>query len=498
MQTTSRILLAAIAVLCICVLVPVAYTDSGEKEPGEPRTNTWTTEKYVAVGDGWVTDRIVVSSDGKHFGAVAKVSDEECYAIIDGVRGSTYKSIFNHDIKLSADEARFAYIAQEGRDFFVVSGEAGTKGTEGPRYISITRNTLSLSSDGKRLAYIATDSQGRFYVVGTPGKTGKEGARYTRLKASIRFSADGSRHAYIASDEEGDFYIIDGSEELRYADLGGLVFSPDGANYAYAAAVDKEMWFINYNGEEREDTYQELAVLGWSADGKRFVYRYKTNDSYTFVVEEKSRKREYPDVIEYIAKPGEEPIAVRTKKGTAFAWVVNGETVYRYDETWLRSNRGAIKKPYFTDDRSRYILVDSDQRGAAKVTYGERTDDVTGVITSLTFSTDSSRFAYAVKNQGAAYVMVDGEKGPEFAAADVKGRSTGIFTLAFSPDSKHIAYIASSDSAKIVVDGNDLGDFTRIIGPDRDNRIFWDSDTKFHFIALDDSKLRYIEKTVSN
>ena len=66
---------------------------------------------------------------------------------------------------------------------------------------------------------------------------------------------------------------------------------------------------------------------------------------------------------------------------------------------------------------------------------------------SLHFSPDGRRLAFAAKDQGKAFVVVDGAQGQEY-------ESTGwCSTPVFSPDGKHVAYGAKSKgSANTIID----------------------------------------------
>jgi hypothetical protein len=106
-------------------------------------------------------------------------------------------------------------------------------------------------------------------------------------------------------------------------------------------------------------------------------------------------------------------------------------------------------------------------------------------VGTLTFSPDSKHIAYVAKRGDKVFVVVDGKEGKEY-----DGILEG--TLTFSPNSKHVAYVAGRGKKWfVVVDGVEGKEYYD--GFLRGSKLVFDSPKSFHGLAKRGDKLLRVE-----
>jgi roadblock/LC7 domain-containing protein len=109
-----------------------------------------------------------------------------------------------------------------------------------------------------------------------------------------------------------------------------------------------------------------------------------------------------------------------------------------------------------------------------------------GIVGSPIFSPDGKRVAYAAVIGDKQFVVVDGKEGKQYDGI--------VGSPIFSPDSKRVAYAAViGDKQFVVLDGKEEKQYDVIITI-RGGRIVFDSDERFHYLAVKDNKLYLVEK----
>lgn len=377
-------------------------------------------------------------------------------AVNAGEGGATYKgadrAVLEHEIGkviprrvseyiVSPDGRHVAYIAGSGRYF---------PGTGGP-HAQESWQIKSLVVDGrvvdKSLNILETPVFSAANQVGSDDKAAgsswlaEQGRKPPANANGYRptFSPDRKHVAYLAGDSrQGQFVVLDGHEGNRYSTIiadNNLAFSPDSSRLAYRAGNQKgaeREYFVVVNGKEGK-AYRGLEnYLHFSPDSRHLLYLAQ--------------------------------VAERT-------WtVVVDENEGRHYTTW------AIRNPVFSPDSKHVAYVvatmpDGGERFA--VVDGREGKHYSGRdvwMDHAFFSPDSTRVAYALRQDG-RWVVVAGE---------VEGkRYAGVGEIAFSPKGLHLAYVASSGAKSFVVrDGLEGKQYDLV-----SNLVFSPDDQKLAYVA---------------
>jgi hypothetical protein len=372
-----------------------------------------------------------ISQDNKHVAYVVK-RDGEQQVVVDGVEGKGYDHIL--DLMFSPDGKRFAFSAmKDSMDLVVVDG------VEGRLYYQI--RDIYFSPDSRRIAYAALKDAWCIVVVDGGGTKEYQGAKEPddwNFLDSPLFSPDSQRMAYAT---ERETVILDGVEGRKYAYVGGIRFSPDSKHFCYDAQSGKD-WLIVVDG-----------------------------------VETSAR----PDVC----RPGSETMAYVATRSAKKLVVLNGVEGTAYDD---------IKgHPDFSPDGKHmaYIAV---RNGRELVVMDGLEGKDYFMVSDLEFSPDSKHMAYTVvrtfcerghscgRNQ---LVVEDGVEGkayeyiPGGVELDWLKHMVWWGEPVFSPDSKHLAYVAREGGAEfVVVDGLEGGKYEHL------RRLIFDSPSQLHTIGF--------------
>ena len=299
-------------------------------------------------------------------------------------------------LKISLDNRRVAYVAKEGRKWFVV-----VDGKEEKKYnSSIVDGTLIFSPDSKRVVYAAKEGNKMFVIV-----DGKEEKQYDGIGKGYPIFSPNSKHVVYAAYEENKwFLVVDGIEEKKYDTImeSSSFFSPDSKQTVYTATEGGKM-FVVVNGKE-EKRYDQVGVTPvFSPDGKRLIYGARLGNKSFMVVDGKEEKQ-YDDIPIF-----QTPIFSPDSRRLAYI---------AHECNELDSALDGIEKYY-----CRLMVVD----GKEEKKYYE-------FQSNAIFSPDSKRVAYAAKlGDLGGVVVVDGKEEKKFIM--VSGPK-------FSSDSRTVAYVA--------------------------------------------------------
>jgi len=353
-----------------------------------------------------------VSPDGKR---IAYVSTEagKSFVVVDGLAGKAYDHVDLGMPLLSPDGRRVAYWAREQGEALVVAD-----GAEGPHFKSASLpgpflNNLQWSDNGKRLVYRVMQGGGHIIVV-TDQIQGKPYDNVSRPQ----LSADGSVVTYLAR-SAGTWFAVRNGEEIRQfpgldddADFRAAAefrVSPDGT--AWAAVI-------------LTPAATSRVVTSWGADWTYDCDNLWQGDwNLTFARGE--RKESLVAGTSLTLSPDGKSVAFWTgrynpkKQSSDLSMTVNGK---------------AASPPF------RYV-------------FGSRP----------VFSPDSLRLAYPVSLEPERWsLVVDGKQGPSYDE---------IGAITFSPDSRHVAYVAIREGSQMVVlDGSEQRAYDNVgsvvFGPD--------------------------------
>ena len=362
---------------------------------------------------------------------------------------------------VSEDFTTIAYaVERAGKWFVVVDGE------EGRAYNAIWwperhyGGAVIFSGDGRHLAHTA-ERDGKWFVV----VDGEEGRAYnaiwppeTMYEGAVIFSGDGRHLAHTAERDGKWFVVVDGKEGKPFDHVDGdtLTFLSGGPKVAYAAARGEEWFLINDAVETGPYKYVNRVVA--SSDGKRLAYSFDRGGSMWFICDGKEYgSYDYVYSME-LGPDGRHLLCWIEGDGRNFA-LIDGAPVETLADT-------TIWWPRFAPNGRDIYYVCSRGDNASLVLDGKEWPAF-GDIGDVHFSPDGLRAAYVARGErsfasscgnllelvrswsligwSADFLVVDGTRGRDYVR---------ILGPIFSPDSRHVGYIAWRDDRWFaVVDG---------------------------------------------
>lgn len=275
--------------------------------------------------------------------------------------------------------------------------------------------------------------------------------------------------AYIANVEGGVQVFIDEKPvgpKCKAAD--GLMFSPDGKQYAFRVLVgDKQALVIN--GQQTQFFEEIRPDFRFSPDSKRFAYiMVKAKDQLVLMADGKESKA-YPAIKEPLFSPDSRHLSysVFTEKG------------------WSLVKDGVEGKPYeniayatYSPDSSKLVYV-AQMKKQLLVVDGVKENPSYRTVSVPAFSPDSKSMMYPAQ-KGEKWVMVtDGKEGSEF---DMMG------PYFYSPDSKRRVYVGITKKKPMVVENDNKSEEYDSVGLP----VFSPDSKILSYQALDDGKWKMV------
>ena len=422
-------------------------------------------------------------------------------------------------LKVSRNGRTVAYTNNvDGKQVVIVNGKE-----ESAQYKQLGAYYVTLSPDGKHLAYVVHDDQeDRLFAV----IDGVASEHYQDIGFGTPiFSDDSQSVAYAASSEGKWFVVLDGQEgdKYDYIDARSLIFRPDGRTLAYAAKVD-DKWFV-INGDKKGEPYDEILVgsLCFSPDGKHFVYGARSGEKWTIVLDDVAGQ-EYFSV--YVDKDGFSPdskhlayLAADDKSGFV---VLDGQELKHY---WGIGYGSAVFSP--DSQRLAYAaILKGHEHTEEEELAGEGHDDheeeeewcvvvdgeegtIYNGVTPPVFSPDNQRvayFAWSIADEPGSQRASSSEQADNAIWALVldgvkyreKYDNIGMNTLVFSPDSKHVAFVAKAgDKLTVVVDGKQGKLYDGVVASLLfGGNVSFDPDGTLRYVAIEGEDVLLVEEKI--
>lgn len=221
---------------------------------------------------------------------------------------------------------------------------------------------------------------------------------------AIVFSRNGRHLAYAAQSDEGWHVVRDGSRGMAHDGVGAIVFSRDGRHLAYAAR-DANRWRVMRDGAAGPAVRGILqGTLQFSEDGTHLAYVAETADGVAAMLDHRAG-RSYDGIAELSFLPGAAELAFVARRS------------------------------------SHSMLVRASREGPPCDGIGD-------------LAITASRVAYAALQEPHWLAVVDGVRGPPYERVEA---------LVFSPDGRHLAYVARRDGrAHVVRDGVESSAYRRV------------------------------------
>ncbi len=377
---------------------------------------------------------IFFSQDKQHF-LYSFNKDNKWFMVVDGKLDNPigYDRLSAGNFYSGSND--YAYWVKTGGNYFmVISGKLSSIACQeifGPYF----------SPSGQRLAYVCKSQAGETAVMDE-----RMGSAYRRVE-NFSFNSEGNHFAYKVQGDGGELVVFDGRENTLYNHiLWGPLFSPDGKHTAYGAVKGDGQYVLVYDGKQELNMPGPATSYLFSSDSSRFGYIARLDRRYVAVVNGEV-SQPYVGLVDLTFSPdGKHYAYAASENGKDWFAVLDGRRVGQpYDEVW---------KPTFGFDGKELVYY-AKASGQSLIVRGngqEEGNSYQEVWRSyLTFSPDSSKLAYPVKNGSFYFVVTNGQEDKN------KYDDLNIFNLTFSPDSKHLFYNVKKGGWKeaIVLDGRE-------------------------------------------
>jgi hypothetical protein len=348
---------------------------------------------------GDLVDSLLFSKQGDHLVFVLHDQRKQTSTVyLDGVAGPTFYAIKSP--WFSEDGHHLLYDAEPalGKHAIVKDGVPG----QSFDFIDDSEmDHIATSPDASHLVYNAGDKQSIFAVI--DGHANVDGRGFW-------MSPEGSHVAYIrypgfqrGRGGVGQMLVMDGKPGLLYTKIGDLRFAPDG-HAVYSAMSSARKWFL-INGAAESDPYNwvDLKTLVFSKNGLHMAYVAAT-DSGAHVV---------------------------------------------LDGRILKGFSGIKKPPYFLPDNSVVYSAIVDASGVVDMFRNDTLLGGSGLVSADGRRVATVKLTGQGTSEAQAQLSIDGKTGPVFQS---------IIAMAFSPDSRHFAYVGvrpriKSEASVLIVDG---------------------------------------------
>jgi hypothetical protein len=328
------------------------------------------------------------------------------------------------------------------------------------------------SPDSKRYAYLALSMirspsgarydqhyYGQLVIDGIPlGRVYPQGQE-TRF---LGFSADGTKCAFQtlrSANSKHRVIVVDGKDLSAIGDHSELVFSPVGNDFAYVTirSLPRSETFVVHAGREF-GPYAKVAVLQFSADGKHWGFRAVKRD-------DRGQENEHLIVVdgkeEAMGNNGLEGLILG--KFAATPLVIHRNRIMWNGREFF--SRGYIHSVQLAPDEQRLAWMEAvrapGQKPGSQVVEGDDLHPTYSRILSLQFSPDSKHLGYIAQTDDRVVLVVDKNEsvlsGAEFASG-----------LTFSPRGHRVAaYAYEQEPPNRVVavwtDGRKVGEYAEVL-----------------------------------
>ena len=376
-----------------------------------------------------------------------------------------------HAIRYNTQSTRLAFVARRaGQELLVVDG------VEGQPYDSVRPDEVQFSPDGRHLAFLGIRG-GQYFVVA-------DGRESAAMPDVIGLTYSPSQQLAWMVRRNGLWSVeYGGQQSAGYPGVNGpfgITFSPDGRSWAYQV-VDAQGQRLNILEGARTVAYpgsnwRDRPVF--SPDGSRVLFRMYVPDSHDLnqVQLADTRGQAFPETI----RAGEvffSPDLQRRAAVDLVGGAAGGRRTYQVTREDRRWNIEGVNTPtvVFGPHGKRFVV-----RGDTMLLDGKEVANSTGPWGEAIFSPDSGSFAHIAQIRTEPYrdiVMRDDQEIQSFPSGGTPR------LLAFSPDSRHLAYVAPHGVyVALAVDGEEAASMFDSVP--FNSRLVFDAPNRFHTIAV--------------
>jgi Tol biopolymer transport system component len=340
-------------------------------------------------------------------------------------------------------------VTKNGKDAVTVNG------IRGKEYDGISRGRITYSPDSSHLAYAASDKGDEFAVI-----DGAEGERYGAVARPV-FSPNSVQVAYLVISRNGCAVVANGKQGKFYGAIGeGPIFSPDSQHVVYVVEENGKSFVVVDGVEQKKYDKVYQGSITFSPDSRRVAYIAKSGDKWLVVADGKEHKAyesndNYPTMSQPIFSPDSRQVAysayhVKDGQRAEAVVVLDGNEVNA--EKKYNKNISCIT---FSADSKRLAYVAGVEKGYVVVVDGLEAEMDIIYAWDLVFSPDSKHLAYLAhrKDKVGTYtaVVLDGAEVDKSQARATGGWIVYSFSLTFTPDSQTLVFVhrVSDEPAKV-------------------------------------------------
>ena len=405
-----------------------------------------------------------VSTDQRHT-ALFVMDGQRVKAIHDGKPEPTFDWIVPRSAMFTDDGKSLLYIAQNAGEMSIVLNGLPQKG-----YYEVLP-PYGMGPHGDHLAYVARQKDGKQLVV----FDGKEGPAFDKIQF-FATSHDAAQVAY-AGERDGAAHFYQNGAEVPLADhvtqVGFIRYSPDDKHFACSYMADKH-WFVKID----DKTYGPF-------DAVEFGSPFYSKDSAHWTICAQTAKhvqllKDGPviDTADLIGNatfsPDSQHLSYIALKDRVSSVVRDGQPY----ATCANGDKLSAFLSYSPDSkRLMYILNHPEDGGQCVVVDGK--EQLAWLrISNAIFNPTSDNVAYvAYKTKDEARVLTQDGFLSDAVYADIASGS-----LTFSPDGKHVAYVAGNANKTITlfIDGVPGPSFQTLLAG---TNIVFDDNATLRFVA---------------
>jgi WD40 repeat protein len=252
---------------------------------------------------------------------------------------------------------------------------------------------------------------------------------------SLVFNSQRNQFAYSIRQNGKQFVVLNGKEQKHYDEAFDTVFSPDDKHVSHRAR-EKGEWFMIFDGKE-EKRYDGIGFQVFSPDSRVFSYiAYSASTGFQFPVFNGGEGEGFDSAWNIVFSPNSLRSGYIGRKGANVFAIIDGRKSKPYPAVWL----GELT---FNADSSEYAYVVIRENGSGFVVRNENEGRVYDGAGRPTFSPDGKHLAYIAATNTSGIVVFDGKK--IASPFDIFDGRIQIWDLVFSPDSKRVAFAASQN-----------------------------------------------------
>ncbi len=470
-------LFGCIALASLALAFPAWAADRSPSAPTTRETPLGRLPEHVT------PHQISISSDGSRWAYVDR-NRRSVFAVVDGKPHDPVEWIADSTVHLSPDGAHAIYKVRDRKGAFLVLDAV-------PGRVYADVREWAFSPQGGHLAYTARLPDGKRVAVVDEVESGPY--------ADVRVEAvgDDGRAFLIITEVDGDRLVFGNQKHPVYDWVFDVRLDSDGRRLAYRAGKNRT-WRMVIDGQEGP-AFDQLKAPHFSPDGKRIGYVGQRAGKWRFIIDSAATEPfDHTDMPGPIFSPDSQHVVVVAKRGARYVLLVDGQEKASAD--WIAPN------PIYSPDSRRLAWIARDGLEGTRIVVDGKPGQLWDDLSSLRFSPDSRRIAYLATGPRGMSAVVDG-------VASRPHPLIAPFSLTFSPDSRHYAYIAETTqpatdmqgrparmpatqektTASLVVNELPPIDYRAILGS---HPLHWDGPATLRFFAVRDNQLLAVQATL--